>query len=619
MDPHTWTENVCASGESDDFRQGRVLPNRDQTECGGWFEGTVYDHKDGNDTATITAQAGTGGVGEGIPTLRTPTVHAPAVGIAWSEVEYLHGVPVTDYEIHWSPNGATGWTQLETELSLAEYADLAIQSGQTRHYRVRAVNEAGVKGPWSQSAVARTGGASEAPGAPTGVTAAADGGSSIEVSWLAPLDDGGTDITGYDVQWSADGSGGWNNAGSTAEGETLNYTDPGLTFGATRYYRVAARNARGRGDWSAPPHPSATTESGVPGAPSLTARFTASHSIALEWTVPVDNGSSISGYEVQWSPDGSAGSWSDLHTANSTVTAYDDTGLDPGTQRYYQVRAVNSVGNGSWSRPANAVTPAALPDPPTLRAEANGESGISLSWDPPANDGGAAINAYELQVSTNDGATYSLVTITSGSARSYTQGGMQPGTTRHYQLRARNSAGWGEFSGAVSATTLTGVPAAPVLTARANGSTEIKLAWTKPDDRGSEIFFYELQQSDDGANWSTISSRLPAADTEYVHDGLGAGNVKHYRIRAQNSNGYGQWSAAVSATTDAGGPDAPGLTATAVSDNQIDLKLDGSRRQRVDHPGLLGGTLPGRQRSVGAADQQPYAPYRTATTTCSGV
>ena len=117
---------------------------------------------------------------------------------------------------------------------------------------------------------------------------------------------------------------------------------------------------------------------------------------------------------------------------------------------------------------------------------------------------------------------------------------MQPGTTRHYQLRARNQAGWGKFSQFATAATLTGVPAVPRLTARSNGSTEIQLAWTQPDDRGSEIDGYELQQSDDGADWSTISSGIPAGDTEYAHTGLGAGVTKHYRIRAENSNGYGQ-------------------------------------------------------------------------------
>ena len=83
-----WTENVCALSD------GSVFANRTETECGAsWHVVAVYDYDDSNDTATISAQAGTGGVGDGIPTLQTPAVHAPAVGIAWSEVESLYGLP----------------------------------------------------------------------------------------------------------------------------------------------------------------------------------------------------------------------------------------------------------------------------------------------------------------------------------------------------------------------------------------------------------------------------------------------------------------------------------------------------------------------------------------------
>ncbi|MXZ90530.1 MAG: hypothetical protein F4W95_10405 [Chloroflexi bacterium] len=51
-----WNTNVCASNG------GNVISGRTETYCvGSWHEGTVYDYNDGNNTATITAQAGTGG------------------------------------------------------------------------------------------------------------------------------------------------------------------------------------------------------------------------------------------------------------------------------------------------------------------------------------------------------------------------------------------------------------------------------------------------------------------------------------------------------------------------------------------------------------------------------
>ena len=232
---------------------------------------------------------------------------------------------------------------------------------------------------------------------------------------------------------------------------------------------------------------------------------------------------------------------------------------------------MNDTGEGSWSTVRNAVTPPAVPGAPTLQAAANGENAINLSWDPPEDDGGSDISQYELHVSTDGGSKYSRLTSPSASARSYNHGGPQPGTTRHYQLRARNRAGWGKFSQPVSAITLTGVPRAPSLTVRSSGATEIKLTWTKPDDRGSDILRYQLQESDDGNDWDILSSNIPASDTEYVHDGLTGGTTKHYRIRAINGNGEGQWSSTRSARADAGASGPPALTLDVKGENQIDL------------------------------------------------
>ena len=45
--------------------------------------------------------------------------------------------------------------------------------------------------------------------APTGLTATAVGPNRIDLSWTAPTDDGGSAITGYRIESSADGSTGW--------------------------------------------------------------------------------------------------------------------------------------------------------------------------------------------------------------------------------------------------------------------------------------------------------------------------------------------------------------------------------------------------------------------------
>ena len=587
---------------------------------------------------------------------------------------------VTHYEVEWSADGETNWQQLADNVANPRYVDTGVVAGDTRYYRVRAVNDRGHKGPWSQSikgtvSVPETAsaGAPEAPVLKASLPDGADGRTQIDLAWDKPVENG-SPITSYtlevsdgsngpwaeptpapqlgpsDTSWSHTGlTGGtrkfyrmkatnsqgdslwsavieaatrapgkagppinvraapdgdapstcrgtrrWTTAarrssttrcsgpptgpaagatqGRTTDAATRTFKNTGMTFGTTRYYRVAARNGVTLGDWSDPPV-SATTLAGVPGMPNLTARATDANTITLTWTVPADNGSAIIRYELEWSADGSANSWTNLTNPAAADTSYSDGGLDPGTERHYRIRAVNGAtpGEGSWSTSRSAVTPPAVPGAPTLSATANGQNAIDITWEPPSDDGGADITGYELHWSA-DGAqnSYRSLTSPSGSARSYTHANLQPGDTRYYQVRARNRAGLGEFSLPAFAATLTGVPAAPSLTATANGASEIKLSWTKPDDRGSDITGYDLQQSDDGNDWHFLGS-ISASDLEYVHTGLSGGTTKYYRIRAANGNGDGQWSATRNARTDAGGPDAPVLTLTVVSDNQIDL------------------------------------------------
>ena len=493
-----------------------------------------------------------------------------------------NGSPIVSYALEvsdagrngpWSDSGAT----LDGDATSWVYTGL---NGATRKfYRLRATNMCDTEdlqrechSLWSEPVDATTDQPGK-PGQPTGVNATPDGDFAIDVSWLAPEDDGGADITRYELQWSPDGASNWRSAGSTPDGETLTFKQSGLGIGITRYYRVAARNSRGLGAWSDPPHAFAMTLAGVPDRPNLTARDKDANTIELSWTVPADNGSPIVRYELEWSPNGSDDSWAPLTNPSAADTSYSDAGLDPGTERHYRIRAVNGAtpGEGSWSTVHKAVTPPVVPGAPTLRAEANGQNAITLGWEPPFDDGGADITSYELHVSTDGGSNYSRLTSPSASARSYTHGGLLPSDERHYKLRARNRAGLGEFSQPAYGKTLTGVPAAPSLTARANGASEIKLSWTKPDDRGSDILRYEIEESDDGNDWNFLSSNIPDNDSEYVHTGLVGGTTKHYHIRAINANGEGQWSSPRSARTDAGGPEAPVLTLSVIGDNQIDL------------------------------------------------
>lgn len=92
-----------------------------------------------------------------------------------------------------------------------------------------------------------------------------------------------------------------------------------------------------------------------PAAPTALSATTGNASLALSWTAPSYGGStSITGYTIEYTPSG--GSASTTNTGSAS-TSYTLTGLTNGTTYSVRVRAINSIGNGSYSGTATG-TPA---------------------------------------------------------------------------------------------------------------------------------------------------------------------------------------------------------------------------------------------------------------------
>jgi hypothetical protein len=88
----------------------------------------------------------------------------------------------------------------------------------------------------------------------------------------------------------------------------------------------------------------------APGAPTNVHATKTASGVKVTWTAPVsDGGTAITGYTVTTSPGGKS-----VSVNGSTLTAT-IAGLTPGTYTF-KVRAANSVGNGAFSSPSNAVT-----------------------------------------------------------------------------------------------------------------------------------------------------------------------------------------------------------------------------------------------------------------------
>ena len=247
----------------------------------------------------------------GAPTGLTATASgATQIDLSWSAPASTGGSAITGYKIEVSPNGTSGWTDqvANTNSTATTYAHTGLASGDTRHYRVSAINANGA-GTASNVDSATTG--TTVPGAPTGLTATASGATQINLSWTAPASDGGSAITGYKIEVSSNGGTSWTTLVADTGNATTTYQHTGLTASSTRHYRVSAINTNGSG--TASNVDSATTGTTVPGAPTgLTATASGATQITLSWTAPGSTGgSAITGYNIEVSSNGGTSGWTD--------------------------------------------------------------------------------------------------------------------------------------------------------------------------------------------------------------------------------------------------------------------------------------------------------------------
>ncbi len=474
------------------------------------------------------------------------------VTLNWQPPSNDGGSPILLYTIY-RGNSSGGESFLITVPLVTTYTDATVTNGVTYYYKVSATNAIG-EGPKSNEASATPSAPATPPGAPQGLSAT-PGDTTVSLTWSPPSSNGGSPITNYKIYRRTAGGG---ETLIATIGNQLSYSDGGLTNGVTYYYKVSAVNNEGEGPKSNEASATPTAPATPPGAPQGLVATAGDATVTLTWSAPSSNGGSpITNYRIYRSTTG--GGETPQATIGNVLT-YSDTAVTNGVTYYYEVSALNNVGEGPRSSEASAtpIAPTTAPGAPRDLGAVAGDATVALAWSSPSSDGGSAITNYKVYRGTISGQLSLLATLP--NVLSYTDSAVTNGQTYYYKVTAVNAVGEGPRSNEASGTPTSGqtVPSPPRQLNATPGEAQVTLTWLAPSsDGGSPITNFKIYQGTASGGESLLAT--VGAVFSYPDSSVTNGVTYYYYVTAVNGIGASGSSNEVSATPVAGPsvPDAP--------------------------------------------------------------
>ncbi|XP_013785867.1 twitchin-like, partial [Limulus polyphemus] len=268
--------------------------------------------------------------------------------------------------------------------------------------------------------------------------------SSVTLQWKSPEDDGGSAITGYQIEKCEFGSDRWLPVPGYCP--TTTYTVRNLEEGKQYKFRVSAENMYGVSEPLEGKPVTVKNPFDTPDAPSQPKVTDFGPSFAdITWKPPTnDGGRPVTGYIVEKREKGSP-EWTPVNTHPTPSTDFTVPNLTEGQTYEFRIVPVNEGGRGKPSRPSQPVTAqerkyvADAPDMP--RVDKVTKNSVTLAWKKPANDGGSKIKGYLVEKKPKGAKDWDIVNTIPHPDTTYTVPNLTEGQEYEFRVIAVNDVG----------------------------------------------------------------------------------------------------------------------------------------------------------------------------------
>ena len=514
-----------------------------------WVRVTFTDDEGNEETLTSTQSAPVAArpntPATGLPTISGTARVAETLAVSISDIEDADGLTGATFSYQWVSSDGITYTDIR-EATSATYSLVVDDIGKTITVRVNHTDDRGFDETLTSAPTAVVEASPNIPatGLPS-ITGATEVGETLTVSTSGIQDANGLTGATFSYQWvSNDGTADMDIQEVTSTSYTLVADDIEKTIKV----RVSFTDDGGNEETlTSAPTGAVEAKLNIPatGLPTISGRAQVGETLTADTSGIADhNGLENANFSYQWLAD-------DTATDGATGREYTLAEADKGKAIKVRVSFTDDGGNEETltSAPTGPVWGDGPPGAPRNLTATPGNKEVTLSWDPPTDNGNAPTTRYRIEWRV-DGKDYTRWSQW-GTSRSTTyttndQANLANGVKYFFRVKAENGSGnsYGPASEEVSATPTSGSAVdlgTPVLSNTENlHHGMVRLDWEDIEDAGWYVVqYYHLE----GGEWLN----LPAEGVEIAFHGSSAvvsnlHGLSWLRVGAASCDGASEWS-----------------------------------------------------------------------------